>query len=58
MPALEQYRLEHVYRLRDESQEIKQNAPTGRGWAGECCGVMRAICIFPPEVVPIASLLG
>ena len=37
---------------------MKQIAPT-RGWASECCGVMRsAICIIPPEVIPLALVSG
>jgi len=41
-----------------EAQEIEQIVPT-RGWASECCGVMRStICITPPEVVPLALVSG
>jgi hypothetical protein len=42
-----------------EAQEIEQIAPTRRGWASECCGVMRsATCIILPEVILLALVSG
>jgi hypothetical protein len=41
-----------------EAQEIEQMAPT-RGWASDCCGVMRStIRITPPEDIPLALVSG
>ena len=41
-----------------EEQEIEEIAPT-RGWASDCCGVMRsANCIIPREVIPLALVSG
>ena len=39
---------------RAEAQEIEQIAPTRRGCARECYGVIRsANCIIPPKVIPL-----
>jgi len=40
-------------------RKLKKIGPTRRRWVSECCGVVRsAICIIPPEVVPLALVSG